>query len=147
MWLTCVGSVLVGGVNRVLACVTCYCCCCYYYYYYYYYYYFYCYDWNTILKKRMLNVYFGNKNGKLFQKDLNSAIKETELKNRCWFTLFELHHRCLTELQTFPRFWICQGSKYTKVTQASEKPLHYRYLAEFWMCLQFWYTRVTESSV
>ena len=53
----------------------------------------------------MLNVYFGNKNGKLFQKDLNSAIKEdTELKNRCWFTLFGLHHRCLTEFQTFLRF-------------------------------------------
>ena len=82
----------------------------------------------TILRKKMLNVYFGNKNEKFFQINLNSTIKEeTELKSRCWFTLIELHHRCLTEFQIFLRFWICQGFKYTKVTQTSEKSLHYRY--------------------
>ena len=37
----------------------------------------------------MLNVYFGNKNEKMFQIDLDSDLKEQpDLKSKCWFTLF-----------------------------------------------------------
>ena len=39
----------------------------------------------------MLNVYFRNKNEKMFHDDLNSDLKEEpELKSRCWLTLFGL---------------------------------------------------------
>ena len=51
----------------------------------------YCYYWNTIMKKKMLNVYFWNKNEKMSQKDLNSDLKEEPaLRSRYWFTLFEV---------------------------------------------------------
>ena len=73
-WRTCVGGVLAcvgwlgwvaflhglraskGGVGNVLAWKAChyYCYCCY---------------WNTILNKKMLNVYFWNKNKIMFQID------------------------------------------------------------------------------
>ena len=80
-WRACVGNVLVwvtwvvyldgwhglcasvGGMGGVLAWVACY-------------YYFYCYYWNTILKKEMLNVYFWNKNEIMLQIILNSGLKE-----------------------------------------------------------------------
>ena len=43
------------------------------------------------MKKKILNVYFRNRNEKRFQVDLNSDLKEeSDLKSRCWFTLFEL---------------------------------------------------------
>ena len=32
-----------------------------------------------------------------------------------------LHHICLTGIRILHRFWICQGSKYARVTQGSEK--------------------------
>ena len=32
-----------------------------------------------------------------------------------------LHHRCLTGLQIFLRFWTCHGFKYPRVTQSSEQ--------------------------
>ena len=67
-----------GVVSGVLKCVKCYnycyCCCS-----------------SAILKSKMLNVYFSNKNEKMFQIDLNSDLREEpELINRCWFTLFGL---------------------------------------------------------
>ena len=38
----------------------------------------------------MLNVYFRNKNEKMFQIDFNSDLKEKpDLKSRFWFTLFK----------------------------------------------------------
>ena len=41
-------------------------------------------------KEKMLNVYFSNKNVKLFQIDLNSDLnKEPDLKSRCSFTVLE----------------------------------------------------------
>ena len=62
-------------------------------------YYCYCYYWNTFLKKKMLNVYFWNKDEKFFQIDLNSDRKEEpEFKSRCCFTLFE---------PVMPESWIC----------------------------------------
>ena len=43
------------------------------------------------MKKKILNVYFRNRNEKRFQVDLNSDLKEeSDLKSRFWFTLFEL---------------------------------------------------------
>ena len=55
-----VGGVLVracvDGVGGMLVWVASYCYC-------------YCCCWNTIMKKRMLNVYFWKKNEKMFQKD------------------------------------------------------------------------------
>ena len=45
---------------------------------------------NAILKKKVLNVYFWNKNAKMFQIDLSNDLKEEpELKSRCCFTLLE----------------------------------------------------------
>ena len=66
-WVVCLRGLRgwrasVGGMSGVLL-VTCNCYFCYYY-------------WNTILKNKMLNVYFWNKNEKLFQIDLNSDLKE-----------------------------------------------------------------------
>ena len=94
-WRACVGGALawvgclrvwrgwggwranVVGVSVVLTWVACY-------------YYCYCDYWNTILEEKMLNVYFSNKNQKIFQIDLNSDLKEElDLKSRCWFTLFD----------------------------------------------------------
>ena len=50
----------------------------------------YCYYSNTIMKKKMLTVYFSNKNEKMSQKDLNSDLKEEPaLRSGYWFTLFE----------------------------------------------------------
>ena len=53
----------VVGLDGVLMWVACY-------------YYCYCYYWNTILKEKMLNVYFWNKNKQIFQIDLDSDLKE-----------------------------------------------------------------------
>ena len=65
----------VDGMSGVLTWMACY-----YHFHYY---------WNTILKSKMLNVYFWSKNEKMFQKDLNSDLKEEpDLKSSCWFTLF-----------------------------------------------------------
>ena len=53
------------------------------------YYHCYCYYSNTL--KKILNVYFLNKNEKMPQTDLNSDLKgERDFKSRCCFSLFEL---------------------------------------------------------
>ena len=42
------------------------------------------------LEEKNLNVYFSNKNGKIFQIDLNSDLKkEPDLKSKCSFKLLE----------------------------------------------------------
>ena len=72
-------------------------------------YYCYCYYWNNILKKKLLNVSFWN-NEKMFQIDLkNNLKKEPDLKSRCYFTLLE---------PVMPGYWICLNpnvSKYASV--------------------------------
>ena len=71
----CASMCEVGGVDDVLTWLACY----YYFYFYY---------WNTILKIKILNVYFWSKNKKMFQIDLNSDLK----KNLSWRAGVALHY-------------------------------------------------------
>ena len=76
-WCVCVGGVCSkcsvvekDGVLRWMVC-----------------YYYYCYYWNTISKKTILNVHFQNKNKKIFQTDLKTDLKEEpDLNSRCCIT-------------------------------------------------------------
>ena len=102
-WVACLRGwrAYVGGVSGALTWLACY-------------YYCYCYYWNTILKKKMLNVYFWN-NEKMFQIDLKRDLKEEpNLKSRYCFTLLETGKTtiCLTGIYIPSNFWIYQDSEY-----------------------------------
>ena len=80
----CASVCSVDWVGWVLAWVACYHYC-------------YCYYWNTILKNKMLSVYF-YKNEKMFLIDLKCDLKkEPDLKSKCRLKLPE---------PVIPTFWI-----------------------------------------
>ena len=122
VWRACVGNVLVwvtwvvclrgwhglcasvGGMGGVLAWVACY-------------YYFYCYYWNTILKKEMLNVYFWNKKEIMFPIILNSGLKNEPNVDK--YTSIRL---------TCEYGWICLKQNLKQLYKLSS---FYRYIGAF----------------
>ena len=86
----------------------------------------------------MLNVYFWNKNEKMFLIGLNSDLKEEpDLKSRCYFTLFEpvmpgslifLNPNVGKYAPICVTLWICQSnsqsSKYVSICSYKVQNMH-----------------------